>query len=771
VTAWPAARAVAAHEWRTRRVALVAFGLLVGLAAGSLLAGTALARRTASAHDRLVAAVGAGDARVTVFGVPEVVDDVIGLPMVRRAWAGQISVGRVAGDGVVYVGIVAGEPRPADLLAPVIVAGRIPRDDRPDEVVLVEELARHLGIAPGDRLELILLTAEEVFRFDTGFGDPDGPTVVLEVVGIGRVPPGVLPGTPVLATPAFAAAHAPSAAGFDLHLDLTRGEHAVEPLREAVAELTGTMTPAPGAEEFPIAAVESPAREAQAASRSASVLVGGMSVALVVAVTVSLLALAQASQRHHRRSARAQAVESALGMTSNERATAHALPFLGPAVVAGVVAAGVGFAAAGWQPPGAVGRLEPAPGRLPDLVVLGVGGVATAAVVMAVAWLTARDPRWPNRIGSRPATSVPPWVPIRRGWMLAGATFALDRRARRVPVVSGLTAVALGLAGVVGATTFGANLDRLLDEPARYGGAADLTVADATDELVDALVGDERLVAVTELLSAPVRIQGRDAIAHAATPLRGAVGWTLVEGRSPAAGEVVLGTRLAAELDAVVGDTVELGTELVPVVGIGIGPAVSNEAFATSILVDPLTLGTVSAAQPFREVSVVAADDGSGADALAELGERYEVMARSLPGPVRDLGELRALPWVLGGFLAVLAASVLAHSLVSAVGARRADLAVLRALGSTRVEAAGAVAAMAITMLVVGAAVGVPLGVLVGRLVWFEVARATGVAGDVMIPVSALAAGAVIAIAAVLAAAGPAVRAARLGIATVLRSE
>src|SRR5690606_9573643 len=64
------------------------------------------------------------------------------------------------------------------------------------------------------------------------------------------------------------------------------------------------------------------------------------------------------------------------------------------------------------------------------------------------------------------------------------------------------------------------------------------------------------------------------------------------------------------------------------------------------------------------------------------------------------------------------------------------DLAVLRAIGATPAEAAGAIVAMALTTASVGVVVGVPLGWATARLVWGEVARSTAVAPDVVVPVA-----------------------------------
>ena len=69
--------------------------------------------------------------------------------------------------------------RPAPPRRPVGAGGRRGPGRRPDRGRRGGRCSRRqpleLGVGPGDRLRLSLLTAEEVRQFDTGFGEPDGP--------------------------------------------------------------------------------------------------------------------------------------------------------------------------------------------------------------------------------------------------------------------------------------------------------------------------------------------------------------------------------------------------------------------------------------------------------------------------------------------------------------------------------------------------------------------------------------------------------------------
>jgi ABC-type lipoprotein release transport system permease subunit len=80
------------------------------------------------------------------------------------------------------------------------------------------------------------------------------------------------------------------------------------------------------------------------------------------------------------------------------------------------------------------------------------------------------------------------------------------------------------------------------------------------------------------------------------------------------------------------------------------------------------------------------------------------------------------------------AAAALAHLLLTSVRRRRRDLAILKTLGFTRAQVFAAVAWQATTVAAIGALVGVPLGVAVGRFGWNLIARDLGVAADPVTP-------------------------------------
>ena len=137
-----------------------------------------------------------------------------------------------------------------------------------------------------------------------------------------------------------------------------------------------------------------------------------------------------------------------------------------------------------------------------------------------------------------------------------------------------------------------------------------------------------------------------------------------------------------------------------------------------------------------------------------------------------EIEQVRVLPIVLGGFLAVLAIGAVGHALATAVRRRQHDLAVLRALGMTQWQCRWVTVTQATLLALIGLVFGVPLGIAIGRTLWRAVANYTPIQ---YVPPAALWALALIGPAALLLAnllaAWPGHRAARLRIAHILRAE
>jgi ABC-type antimicrobial peptide transport system permease subunit len=134
--------------------------------------------------------------------------------------------------------------------------------------------------------------------------------------------------------------------------------------------------------------------------------------------------------------------------------------------------------------------------------------------------------------------------------------------------------------------------------------------------------------------------------------------------------------------------------------------------------------------------------------------------------------DVAVLPLALGGFLALLAIGAVGHALATAVRRRRHELAVLRALGITRLQSRLVVVTQASVLAAIGLVFGVPLGVALGRITWRLVAQNTPLAYHPPVALWALVLiGPLALLAANLLAAWPGQRAARLRSAQILRAE
>jgi ABC-type lipoprotein release transport system permease subunit len=142
------------------------------------------------------------------------------------------------------------------------------------------------------------------------------------------------------------------------------------------------------------------------------------------------------------------------------------------------------------------------------------------------------------------------------------------------------------------------------------------------------------------------------------------------------------------------------------------------------------------------------------------------------PADQQNLRNTRPLPLLFAAFAFALAVGALLHVTSTVLRRRRRDLAVLRVLGLTRGQTRACLAWQATTLAVIGLVIGVPLGVIVGRVAWRAVADETPM---VYVPPTAalallLAVPAALLVANLIAAL-PGERAARLHPAEVLRTE
>src|SRR6266513_1295834 len=142
-----------------------------------------------------------------------------------------------------------------------------------------------------------------------------------------------------------------------------------------------------------------------------------------------------------------------------------------------------------------------------------------------------------------------------------------------------------------------------------------------------------------------------------------------------------------------------------------------------------MTMDGLHVFYPDATQNLVLATFARGADVSATYERVNRVLdplgANTVEGDVGSQGfRVRAalrserLPLLLAALFAVVALGTLVHLLISSVRRRRRDLAILRTLGFKRGQVMWTVAWQSATLAAVALAIGVPTGVLLGRLAW-----------------------------------------------------
>lgn len=776
----------AVADLRHRRTAAIGLGLLVAVAVVVPLTTATAARRTASALDRMQAELKPYHADVQFESEEppptDALERIRALPGVEAAGTGAVLFARPAGTVREFTeafgqgGLTPEVGTEIDRIR--LEVGRLP--SRPDEVLLSTHVAGEIRRGVGDRIELETLTWDGIFAAWDGESVAfDGPRIPLEVVGVGDAPEAIT-GADMVNAPSFVVA----GTFFDAWRDdvaFFEGIHLVrlEGGAAAGADFEQAVQAAfPGRSDVAVNVTQQDDRVSgaiDAQTVALALLTAASSVAAAVAI-------GQAVSRHVRQSAADERVLDALGLPRRHRLLAR-LGSVAVPVLAGVLLAAVGAVAASrWFPTGTAGRIEPSPGTRIDTVVMLAGLFATAGVGIVGAVIGRRGSlpvRRSRALESAAVASLP--VPVSMG-----LRSALHRGpATGVPVRAPFLAAVAGVVGVVGALVFAASMERLVDTPPRYGVSFDAAIA-VGDELSDEealtaakVVADERWVESALLARVNnVIIERREIFAFGLRPVSGALGLTVVDGRGVEGdGEVVLGGRTMDRLGVEIGDTVAAagvdGSEVsLRVVGQALFPTIENEDPASGA---GLTLSTYDRLeeidQGFPDLYVDLVDGVSVEEVAEDLEEHGAVTAGSHPAVIGNLDGVSSIPYVLGAFLASLAAVAVGHAIVTTVRVRRHELAVLKAFGSSRRGLATTVVVQALVFGVVGLGAGVPLGLALGARAWRGVASALGMAGDAVVPASVWGVVPVAITSVLVVAAGPARSASQTNPARALRGE
>ncbi|HVJ95731.1 MAG TPA: FtsX-like permease family protein, partial [Acidimicrobiia bacterium] len=496
---------------------------------------------------------------------------------------------------------------------------------------------------------------------------------------------------------------------------------------------------------------------------TARTLATGLLAFALVAALAGLVAITQAFVRQAAVAAPDRRVLGALGASRSQRIVDVVVVLLPVALLGSFLAVAGAWIVSPMMPIGSVRELEVDGSFDFDLIVLGVGALVLALFVLSIGAVAVA---WSNRSGVSGhrrrvrASGLPVSVPAGLGvrWALQPG-----RGATAVPIRSAIAGVALGVAGIVAVAGFAEGLERLTHEPARNGFGWDVGITgERADEPeaknpddpallarhADRIAADPAVdgVALGWLgLRAPVH--GRSVPAYAQRVYEPGAGFVVIDGRAPAGpAEVALGAKTMDRAGVNIGDEVKVGDATMAVVGQAVFPEV-GEGFplADGVLFSDDALATVGDAlsheNEYRMYGVRlagGADRDAALERLSALNSDESPEAWRISSDIARLGQLDNLPAYLAIFLFVVASLAVAHALVLSLRRRRQELAVVRALGATRKQAARTVAWQATVIALLGVAIGLPTGLILGRFVWASVANAYGVADDVAWPAFAV---------------------------------
>jgi putative ABC transport system permease protein len=366
----------------------------------------------------------------------------------------------------------------------------------------------------------------------------------------------------------------------------------------------------------------------------------------------------------------------------------------------------------------------------------------------------------------------------------------------------------VAVAALAASIVFGTNLVGLVDTPQRYGWPWDIGVLanfgygglDQARVHAD-LAARHDIASYDELGFFSAQAKGKNIPVLFAREGSRAVDLPLVRGRAPRDfSEVALGTDTAHELDVTVGDRLAVDYGSGPakvhrdarVVGIAVFPSIGQTlADRTGLghgLFTVVPASRLASTENGSDIDLTfvgitlksGADQRVVADALRPRATPWDttgqipfVYPRQIrPPEIVNAEGIRNGPVLLAGLLGVALLIALALSIAVSVNARRRDLAVLRAMGFTRAQVRRSVHVQALTTVMIGIVVGLPVGVIAGRWSWRLFAEELGVAPRAVVPVVALLAiSGFVVIGALAAAVRPAYVAARTQPAVTLRSQ
>ncbi len=588
---------------------------------------------------------------------------------------------------------------------------------------------------------------------------PTGPQITVHVVGVEASVADFQAGdsSPTLyVTPALLREVGPRAAvPYADEVRLRHGEADVAAFQAAVARLPG------GADLY----VSNIGAQDVVVERSIHLQAVAWWILAAIAGAAGLAVIAQILVRQAAVDAAEYPLLRAIGMRSSDLLL---LGLLRMALVAGMGAIGavaVAYALSPLTPIGEAGIAEPSPGPSFDGVVLLLGALAVLVVAGGIgavpSFFQSRRGLASETEDRRPGASRPSFVGAWLGRVgasvsaVVGTRLAFERGRGRtaVPTVTAFLGAILGIVALVGTSVFGASLGHLLSTPRLYGGTYDLQIENPDGDIMSIVPALKRDPGVEQLsggTETTIRVRGVSVDTLAEERFQGPLlaPPTIVGHPADAPHQIVLGDSTLRKVQAQVGDQVPVtigrsttnytvvGTAVFPVFGdaggLGTGAEITFQDYEAAACP-----GRSTAAGCLADGIVINVKPGPGRAATltrleSAFGNGAELPIR--PTTLVNFGQVANLPLLLGIAVGLFGAATLLHFLLVSVSRRRREVGMLKTLGFLRRQIVTVVLWQATTVMVVAIAVGIPLGIVVGRLSWNLAASDFGVVSDIVIP-------------------------------------
>ena len=499
--------------------------------------------------------------------------------------------------------------------------------------------------------------------------------------------------------------------------------------------------------------------------------------ALVLAVT-ALLMLGQAASRIVVAGSADNPVLAALGLTRWQLLAISLLQVLVASASGALLGCLVAIAASPLMPIGPARLAELQPGVSVDATVLAIGFAAIVILLVARTTWTAWRESSVHFHGAASAPAAPGYGSRAVRWLagsgapvtaVTGVRMALDpgRGRSSAPAHSALIGTALAVAAFMASVTFGANLVHLERTPRLYGKTWDVamdlqfgTIAgDKFDKYVRAVPG---LAAWTFGLHGTVTLGRHGGVVPAIGLAQGRGSLltpTILAGRPPAAGQVVLGTSTMRDGAFRLGQTVDVAasgpSQPLRVVGRAVFPYFGQGSFTPTDLgagaMVPASMLAAEAEQASgsgynfvllkfapgpHKAADIAAFKHAVAKFCASVQQSTCVVTNQQPNGVINYEPVDATPLILAGLLAILGLGVLAQFAFQSARSRRRDFAVLRTLGLRRNQLTAVMFWQISTVTGLALLIGLPVGAAAGHWAWALFADVLGISPGTGVPIA-----------------------------------